>query len=154
MIKFKWPFYFVRYTKKLPTWQVANARLCLISIRPDKYNDKGLLEHEKCHVRQWWALSSLVLTCGSLLYFLGDDYALNLVGLLLVMLSPSAHGLLYVTFRSYRMWAEVKAFKAQIKAGDYADTRFLVSAIMNPKYRFSLTEEKAESLLGLDNKVL
>ncbi len=47
--------YIVFYTDRLIPQQFAGcARGPVIFIRPKYKNDKGLLEHEKVHVRQFW----------------------------------------------------------------------------------------------------
>jgi len=62
----------------------------------EKYrNDKGILEHEKCHVRQWY-------------FTLG------------------IHSILYRFADWYKLWAEVQAYKIQLKTNppewpDYTD---------------------------------
>lgn len=62
------------YTNRfIPQRHQACTRGFLIFIRPEYRNDKGLLEHEKVHRRQW--LRTLGLH--SLLYLFVEDYRLH-----------------------------------------------------------------------------
>jgi hypothetical protein len=45
--------YFERFADK-PSWVGGYAKRWKIYILEKYRNDKGILEHEKCHVRQWW----------------------------------------------------------------------------------------------------
>lgn len=143
-------WFFVRYTDKLPSWQAGNARLFLITIRNTKVHDIGILEHEKCHVKQWWVLFLLMSVIGwPALYFFYTDPVLMIVSAAIVGLAPALHPFLYLLVRPYRQWAEVQAYRIQIERGGYSDNRFAIRALMNPKYRLKLTESKAAALLGL-----
>ncbi|MBT2909683.1 hypothetical protein PL84_03685 [Vibrio anguillarum] len=143
-------WYFVRYSDKLPYWQAANARFFLITMRRDKANDVGLLEHEKFHVKQWWFGFLLLSAIGwPLMYCSSSDLVLMIIGAVVSGCSPACHALLYYFVRPYRQWSEVKAYRIQLARGGYGDKRFAVLALMHPKYRLNLTEIKAKRLLGL-----
>jgi len=58
------------YTNKLPANNAGCANAFIIRIRPDKKGDRGLLEHEKCHVEQWWSTFGL----HSVLYLISKKY--------------------------------------------------------------------------------
>ena len=47
-------YYILIYTEKLPEWVGARANGPVIRMRPKYKDDRGILEHEKCHVRQWY----------------------------------------------------------------------------------------------------
>lgn len=142
-------YYITRYTDKLPSWQAGNARLFLITLRKGKEHDIGLLEHEKCHVRQWWALFLLMSLIGwPALYFFSGDPVMMPVSIAITGLAPALHALLYLLVRPYRQWSEVQAYKTQVAKGNYRDNSFAVRALMNPKYKLNLTESEASKLLG------
>jgi hypothetical protein len=64
----------ILYTNRfIPAKHQAATRGPVILIRPEYRNDRGLLEHEKVHRRQW--LRTLGLH--SLLYLFSEDYRLR-----------------------------------------------------------------------------
>lgn len=141
-------YYVVRHTDNIPAWAAATSRLFLISIRKGKEGDVGILEHEKTHVRQWWKFFiPLSLVGWLLLYFASGTTAGFSASLVVIGLAPSLHALLYKTTRRYRLWSEVEAYRAQIRHG--GRTQAAVKGIMNPEYRFNLTEQDAKELLGV-----
>ncbi|MGU3232471.1 hypothetical protein [Vibrio cholerae] len=142
-------WYFVRYSDKLPYWQAGNARLFMITLRKDKADDVGLLEHEKFHVKQWWFGFLLLSAIGWPLMCFASDQVLMMVGAVVSGCAPACHALLYYFVRPYRQWSEVKAYRIQLARGGYGDKRFAVLALMHPKYRLNLTDIKAKRLLGL-----
>jgi hypothetical protein len=83
----------------------------------EKYrNDKGLLQHELMHVKQWFVWSLLSIPVAYVLYQLAlFDY------LALAILPLSFHSVLYRFVTPYRFWCEVEAYKEQAKY--YADDR-------------------------------
>ena len=66
-------YYILWYTDKLPPDVGGRANGPFIRIKKKWKGDIGLLEHEKCHVRQWWK------SCGlhGLLKRFKKDYKLN-----------------------------------------------------------------------------
>ena len=78
-------YYILIYTDNLPANVGGRANGPVIRIKNKYRDDKGLLEHEKFHVRQW--------------YF----------GLFIF------HGLLYKFSDKYRFWSETQAYKEQLK---------------------------------------
>ena len=143
-------WYFVRYTDKLPSWQAGNARLFIITLRKGKEHDIGLLEHEKCHVKQWWMLFLPLSVVGwTGLHFFCADPVLMIASTVIAGLAPALHVLLYLLVRPYRQWAEVQAYRVQIAKGNYRDNSFAIRALLNPKYKLKLTETQAAELLGL-----
>lgn len=65
--------YSLKYTDKVKEGSRGQARAWFIRIRPRYRYDKGLLEHEKTHVRQFWQTFGL----HSLLYLLSKEYRLD-----------------------------------------------------------------------------
>ena len=57
----------------MPDWKAGYSRAWFIGIRPAYKDDKGLLEHEKVHVKQFWR----TLGFHGLLYLLSKRYRLN-----------------------------------------------------------------------------
>ena len=47
-------YYILIYTDNLPANVGGRANGPVIRIKNKYRDDKGILEHEKCHVRQWW----------------------------------------------------------------------------------------------------
>jgi len=64
--------YLIIYTDRLPAHANGCANAFIIRIRPGHKDDRGLLEHEKVHIRQWWRTLGL----HSLLYLLSKRYRL------------------------------------------------------------------------------
>ncbi len=61
----------VFYTNKfIPEFAAGFAAGPLVFIRPNYKDDKGLLEHEKCHVKQWLR----TLTLHGLFYRFNETY--------------------------------------------------------------------------------
>ena len=79
----------------------------------NKYkDDKGLLAHERCHVRQFWKLAILPIIIGLALFFSGYDY-----GVLAMVLIP-LHSLLYTISSKYRYASEIEAYGYSIASGN------------------------------------
>ena len=66
-------YYWLRYTDNMDENFAGITRAFVISIRPKYKDDKGLLEHEKTHVRQWYKTLGL----HGLLYAFWRTYRLN-----------------------------------------------------------------------------
>ncbi|MBN22510.1 MAG: hypothetical protein CL678_14595 [Bdellovibrionaceae bacterium] len=137
-------YYTLKYVDKMKEGFGGEARAFRIEILEKYRNDKGLLEHEKCHVREWWFwLFAGLLITGAVWYFVdGHWWVLGL------LVSPWLQGILYRN-KYYRMWSEATAYKIQIKVGNYSSTKFAVNAMMN-KYGLGLSEKEAKKKLGLD----
>jgi len=65
--------YSLKYTDSVPSGSAGYARMWFIRIRPAYKDDKGLLEHEKVHVRQFWRTFGF----HGLLYLFSKRYRLN-----------------------------------------------------------------------------
>jgi len=113
-----WPPAVVSYVDTLPNGFAGQASYASIRILKKYEADKGLLMHELEHVKQGWCL---------LFVF---------------------HILLYRYSRSYRQWAEVKAYRKQMlypmyDGKTYMDLGSAARWLMLPKYDLGLTHEQA-----------
>jgi len=120
-------YYSLKYTDDMPEWQGAYAKMWCIRIRPKYQGDEGIFRHELEHVRQFWQLAWIPP-------FL------------------SWHGLLYRFCRRYRQWAEVQAYREQLRWSPAVDDpehyiKEHFAPALADKYNFHLTEEEAEKLL-------
>ena len=133
--------YFVQYTEKLANGFGGTAQGPVIKILSKYKDDAGLLEHEKTHVRQWYAVLALGLLLCTLLMLFVSTALWPLYGL-----APFSHQLLYKVVRPYRRWCEVKAYRKQIAVGGYTSNEFAVTAMVE-KYDLGLSVDKARALL-------
>jgi len=101
------------YVNKLPNEHAGKSNAFIIRILKSHKDDKGLLEHEKIHVRQFWR-------------------------------NPLFHGLRYQLSRSYRLKAEVEAYREQLKYGADIDR---LSWFLCEKYDLGLSFDEAKRLL-------
>ena len=134
-------FYFVQYTDKLANGFGGTAQGPVIKILSKYKDDAGLLEHEKTHVRQWYAVLALGLLLCTLLTLIVLPSLWPLYGLALF-----SHQLLYRFVRPYRCWSEVKAYRKQITIGGYANNEFAVNALV-ARYDLNLSADEAKALL-------
>lgn len=134
-------FYLIKYAKELPNGFGGTVQGPLIKILPKYKDDIGLLEHEKVHVRQWYAWLAIGLLLSTLLTLLVSPSLWPLCGL-----APLLHSLLYKFVRPYRRWCEVQAYRKQIAVGGYASTTFAVIALVE-KYGLGLSVDEARALL-------
>lgn len=134
-------YYLVKYSDEVPEQFGGLASGPLIRIRPKYKGDAGLLEHEKTHVRQWYALTVLGLVSAAALVLLVSPELWPTIGA-----APSLHPLLYKFLRPYRRWCEVKAYRKQIAIGGYISNEFAVTALVE-KYALGLSVDEARALL-------
>lgn len=88
----------------------ARAILCFVLVR-GKYldrGDEGIERHELEHVWQWWVVASV---SGFLLWLAGLVWVLWLLGLFV-------HPIVYAALKRYRLWAEVRAYREQLRWPD------------------------------------
>lgn len=137
--------YSVEYTDDIPAGFGGVTRGPFIRILKKYRHDQGLLEHEKTHVRQWWAGIGIMLVLAAVVGLCGgpSEVVGGLIGL-----SAGAHPVLYLICRPYRQWAEVRAYRIQLGVGRYASPSFAVDALVN-KYNLRLTAEEARRLLRI-----
>ena len=134
-------YYLVKVTEKIVNGFGGTAQGPIIKILPKYKDDIGLLEHEKVHVRQWYAWLALGLLIGTLLTLLVSPSLWPLFGL-----APFLHSLLYKFVRPYRRWCEVQAYRKQLATGGYNSNDFAVAALVE-KYDLNLSADKAKALL-------
>ena len=133
-------YYLVKQAKELPGGFGAITQGPLIKILSKYKNDIGLIEHEKTHVRQWYAVLALVLLVSNLLMLISHSLW-PLFGLALF-----SHQLLYKFVRPYRCWCEVQAYRKQIATGGYSSNDFAVTMLVD-KYDLDLSVDEARALL-------
>ena len=114
----------------------ASTRLCFIFMR-QKYKDKdeGLYQHELTHVKQW---SFVTLVVGLLIAAVYPPH--------LILFAGTVHPLLNAAIPKYRLWAEVQAFKKQLKYYPDDRTVLLAGFIVN-NYGLDISQGEAEALL-------
>jgi len=111
----------------------------LVFIREDMKGDKSILPHELTHVKQWLMLSLLGPLWAAACYQLGYGQWANLG-----ILSIALHQVLYTIVTPYRQWAEVQAYKVQIKNGAGPNSCALS---LSRDYGLSITQDEALALL-------
>ena len=90
----------VFYTDNLPENKAGVANAFVIRIRPKYKTDKGLLQHELVHVKQWFRTFTL-------------------------------HSPLYMFSKSYRLKAELEAYREQLKYYEDDRTEMFAGFICN-----------------------
>ena len=134
-------YYAIKLSESLPNGFGGTAQGPLIKLLPKYQHDAGLIEHEKTHVRQWYAVLAIGLLLCTLLTLLVAPSLWPLYGL-----APLLHPLLYKFVRPYRRWCEVQAYRKQIAIGGYASNEFAVTALVE-KYGLRLSVDEARALL-------
>lgn len=135
-------YYFLSYSDNLALEFGGEAKGPFITIRPKYESDVGLHEHEKTHVRQWYAVTGFGWVVCALLALL-----ISPVFWILCSVAPFLHQVFYRYVRPYRRWCEVQAYQQQIANGDYANSDFAVSALVE-KYDLGLDSQEAKALLA------
>ncbi|WP_278940774.1 hypothetical protein [Pseudomonas helleri] len=131
----------IKIVNTLPNGFGGTAQGPIIKMLSKYKGDTGLIEHEKTHVRQWYAALVIWLLLCALLTLLVSPSLWPLFGL-----SPFLHQLLYKLVRPYRCWCEVQAYRKQIAVGGYLSNDFAVAALVE-KYGLKLSADKARALL-------
>lgn len=134
-------YYFIKYTDNLAREFGGTTKGPFIRIRPKYINDTGLIEHEKTHVRQWYAVMIIGLLLCMLLTLAVTPSLWPLFGV-----APFLHQLLYKIVRPYRGWCEIRAYRQQIAVGGYASNDFALTALIE-KYDLGLTANEAKAFL-------
>jgi hypothetical protein len=135
-------YYSLKFKRDLGGWG-GKAKMWKIQILEKYRHDKGLLEHEKFHVRCWWYCLAAAWAIAAGMYFAGPHGW----WLPVALLGPLTHGTLYRN-KYFRKLVEVKAYKIQLKVGGYGSPDFAVNALAN-KYKLGISEKEASKLLGL-----
>lgn len=134
-------YFIVKYVKELPNGFSGTAQGPLIKILPKYKGDTGLIEHEKTHVRQWYAVLTIWLLLFALLSLVVSPVLWPVCGL-----APLVHPVLYKLVRPYRQWCEVQAYRKQLATGGYSTGEFAVIALVE-KYDLALFSDQAKALL-------
>ena len=135
-------YYLIKLAESLPNGFGGTAQGPLITLLAKYKDDVGLIEHEKTHVRQWYAMLGIGLLLCTLLMLLVSPYLWPLYGL-----APVLHQLLYKFVRPYRRWCEVTAYRKQVAVGGYSSNEFAVTILVE-KYGLDLSVDEARALLS------
>ena len=131
----------IKYTENVTPGFAATTKGPFIKVLPKYKDDAGLLEHEKVHVRQWYAVLAIGILITTLLTMLVSPSLWPLYGLSLFL-----HQSLYKFIRPYRRWCEVQAYRKQIAVGGYTSNDFAVTTLVE-KYDLNLSADEAQALL-------
>ena len=134
-------YYLIKLSESLPNGFGGTAQGPLIKLLPKNQHDTGLIEHEKTHVRQWYAVLALGLMVSALLALL-----LSPTFWIGCAVAPSLHPLLYKFISPYRRWCEVKAYRKQFATEVYDGNDFAVTTLVE-KYDLNLSADEAKALL-------
>lgn len=135
----------VKFTDNMADNTAGYARGPLIRLRPRYVDDRGLLEHELEHVRQYWrwvlgGLFSAGVLCAAAFYS-GEDFLYSLV-MFPIVVGFLGHALSYSRSKAYRFWSEVTCYR--IQAAYYEDDRCpLFAQFIACDYNLDVTEEAA-----------
>lgn len=137
-------YYSLKYTARIKGGWGGLASMWKIQILHKYQGDKGLLEHEKFHVRCWWYCLLITLVIAAAMYHIGT------AGwwLPVALLAPWMHGTLYRN-KYFRRWAEIRAYRIQLRKGSYPSPQFAVIALTT-KYRLGMSDRAARKALGID----
>lgn len=136
------------YTDKLlADWQAGRQVWFIALVRPKYRGVQAVVEHERTHIKQW-ALTTFLTAwaCAFAAFVLNKHLGFTCLDLLpLLAVPPSAHGLLYLTMRKYRLWAEVQAYRVSLayrpdQIDHYAN-------VLASKYKLGLAVHEARELL-------
>lgn len=137
----------VIYTDALPGNMGGMAHTFMVVIRPEYRDDRGLHEHELEHVAQWYAVVAATL----LLALAAYQYAQTGLALGLAMASIGMQGLLYRSWRKFRLWSEAGAYARQMQFPDRKGKCLSLAAatarLCSPKYDLRLSDREAEAIM-------
>lgn len=136
-------YYSLKFKDDLGGWG-GKASMWRIEILKKYRHDKGLLEHEKFHVRCWWYCLAATWAIAIAMYFAGTHGW----WLPVAVLGPWTHGTLYRN-KYFRRLVEIRAYRLQLKAGTYHSPQFAVTALMT-KYSLGMSDRAARKALGID----
>jgi hypothetical protein len=140
MIKFT-PFpTIVRYTDNMPDKNAAETRGFYVKVRNNRKDDIGIHHHEYEHVTQWYIITILsfifmiFVSCfnSDLIYF--------------STICLSVNSILYKMVPSYRLYAEVFAYKTQAKF-DSVDNTEKYARFICDNYGLNINKETAIKLI-------
>lgn len=127
----------------------------VILIKKYHENNKGLLEHEKFHVRMFWVWYILVLAASTItaIYFgyipLPETFQSliqNEIFHILLSISLIPRSVFYKFVGKYRLWEEVQGYKIQEKTNKQNKLKEFAHYIAT-RYNIDITEKEALKLL-------
>lgn len=133
----------VIYTDRLPAGVAGAANGPLVRIRPAYRHDAGLHAHEYRHVQQWYLVSVMTVVLLAVLLLVCGGVQGTLLALWPAALA--SHSLAYLLWPRYRLWAEVDAYRVQMRYGLSLDAAAV--RLASPVYGLGLTPARARSLL-------
>ena len=136
-------YYKLKYTNSIKDGFGGKADMWKIRILEKYRGDKGLLEHEKFHVRCWWYCLLACWLVSATMFAIGTSGWWFPV----VILGPFLHKVLYRN-KYFRQFVEARAYRIQLREGDYNSPQFAINALMG-KYGLGLSEKKAKGMLEL-----
>lgn len=154
--------YYLKFNvDKLPF--IKNDEIAAIAVGPVIFvknyfkNNKGLVNHEKFHVRMFWVwyILTVLVSTGSAMYlgYIPMNVTENIQLLLenqtfyyIVSLSVIPRTFLYKFVEIYRLWEEVKAYKIQEKTNKQNKLKEFAYYLAT-YYDIDISEEEALKLL-------
>lgn len=136
-------YYTLKYTDRIRDGFGGIVSMWKIEILHKYRYDKGLLEHEKFHVRCWWYCLIITWLVALAMFHAGTQGW----WLPVAVLGPWAHGTLYRN-KYFRMLVEVRAYKIQLKKGNYPSPGFAAKHL-SEKYSLGISEKEAAKKLGI-----
>lgn len=133
----------VIYTDRLPDGVAGAANGPVVRIRSAYRSDAGLHAHEYRHVQQWYLASVMTALLQAVLVLVCGGVQDTLLALWPAALA--SHSLAYLLWPHYRLWAEVDAYRAQMRYGLSLDAA--AARLASPVYGLGLTPARARSLL-------
>lgn len=138
----------ILYTDKfLKAWQGGRQFWFFAIVRPKHRGKQDLVEHEKEHIKQWWLTTLLTsAACGFGAFVANKHLGVAWLDMLpLLALPPSAHGLLYLLLKRYRLWAEVQAYKVSLLYRP--DSLDYYAEVLAKEYKLGLTKDQIKAKL-------
>lgn len=134
------------YTDDLPDDVGGTAVYFIVRIRPKYRDDIGIQTHEYQHVKQWYTLFAIGALAALALAYVPELAQWRDYWIAALLAGVFAHNLLYTLVPKYRLWAEVAAYREQLKY--YPDDRAeLFAGFIASRYRLDVSREDALNLL-------
>jgi len=133
------------YTDKLPTDVGGCTNGPVVRIRTKYRNDAGIHAHEYEHVWQWWMGVLIGVLAALALIYLPAPANRSEWWPLALIAGGALHPLAYL-FPRYRLWAEARAYRIQLR--HYPDDRSrLFAGFIASRYRLNISVEEAITAL-------
>lgn len=138
----------VVYTTLGMAWRTGAARGPVVLLCPEYRGDESRIRHELVHVAQWYGVGAVVtamLVLAILVCPFPAYWASGVVGFM-------AHPMLYALHSGYRLWAEIHAYREQMrwpdKNGYWLTLEGAAGDLDEPGYGFHIDNETAKALLA------